>query len=199
MQASRLFGTHMQIERYNGNKEEWDSYVNNSAKSSLYHLIGWKTVIEKTYGHKSYYLAARGGGKIKGILPLFFISSRLFGSFVVSLPFHCTGGVCADDEEAENMLISEAIRLTKEVGAEYLELRQSSAVRNDNLSSKDRKVTFVLTLSQDPEHIWKGAFCSNLRNKIRKAQRLNLTVTSGCDEKHVEHFYRIYARNMKDL
>ena len=36
----------------------WDEYVNNHPFSNLYHLSGWKNVIEKTYGHKAYYLMA---------------------------------------------------------------------------------------------------------------------------------------------
>ncbi len=36
----------------------WDSYVKNHPESTLYHLSGWKNVIENTYGHKTYYLIA---------------------------------------------------------------------------------------------------------------------------------------------
>lgn len=36
----------------------WDSYVYNHPRATLYHLSGWKNVIEKTYGHKTYYLMA---------------------------------------------------------------------------------------------------------------------------------------------
>jgi FemAB-related protein (PEP-CTERM system-associated) len=43
-------------------KERWDSYVLNHPKGTFFHLIGWKTVIEKTFGHKSYYLIAESNG-----------------------------------------------------------------------------------------------------------------------------------------
>jgi len=36
----------------------WDNYVSNHPDATLYHLSGWKNVIEKTYGHKTYYLMA---------------------------------------------------------------------------------------------------------------------------------------------
>ena len=36
----------------------WDTYVNAHPQSTLYHVSGWKNVIEKTYGHKTYYLMA---------------------------------------------------------------------------------------------------------------------------------------------
>ena len=36
----------------------WDAYVHAHPRALLYHLSGWKKVIEKTYGHKTYYLMA---------------------------------------------------------------------------------------------------------------------------------------------
>ena len=36
----------------------WDAYVHAHPKATLYHLSGWKNIIEKTYGHKTYYLMA---------------------------------------------------------------------------------------------------------------------------------------------
>jgi len=39
-------------------KNSWDTYVRSHPQAALYHLSGWKNVIEKTYGHKTYYLMA---------------------------------------------------------------------------------------------------------------------------------------------
>ena len=39
-------------------KNIWDNYVSSHPDSTLYHLSGWKDVIEKTYGHKTFYLMA---------------------------------------------------------------------------------------------------------------------------------------------
>lgn len=39
-------------------KSQWDSYVQNHPQGTFFHLIGWKNVIEKTFGHKSFYLLA---------------------------------------------------------------------------------------------------------------------------------------------
>ena len=47
------------------NQTQWDSYVQNHPQGTFFHLIGWKNVIEKTFGHKSFYLIAEsseGGG-----------------------------------------------------------------------------------------------------------------------------------------
>jgi len=47
-------------------KERWDSYVLNHPQGTFFHLIGWKTVIEKTFHHKSYYLIAESNGDAAG-------------------------------------------------------------------------------------------------------------------------------------
>ena len=36
----------------------WDQYVENHPQGTIFHLTKWKNVIEKTYGHKAYYLIA---------------------------------------------------------------------------------------------------------------------------------------------
>ena len=36
----------------------WDAYIDAHPDATLYHLSGWKNIIEKTYGHKTYYLIA---------------------------------------------------------------------------------------------------------------------------------------------
>lgn len=189
----------MKIELYNGSGGEWDAHVNRSPTASIYHQFGWKSVIEGTYGHKPYYLTAKENGEIKGILPIFLISSRMSGRVMVSLPFHCIGGVCADDESTRQVLLDEAIRLTNEESAEYLELRQAETITREDLRVKENKVTCILPLDKDPEAIWNKRFCSNLRNKIRKAEKHELKVSAGDGTRFIKEFYNIFARNMRDL
>src|SRR4030043_343546 len=43
-------------------KERWDSYILNHPNGTFFHLIGWKTVVEKTFHHKSHYLIAESNG-----------------------------------------------------------------------------------------------------------------------------------------
>ena len=40
------------------NKRYWDAYVKSHPMGNIYQLSGWKSVIENTYGHKTYYLLA---------------------------------------------------------------------------------------------------------------------------------------------
>jgi FemAB-related protein (PEP-CTERM system-associated) len=133
----------------------WDAYVHNHPKSNLYHLSGWKTVIEKTYGHRTYYLMAVDtqssalstqsldlGPKssapstqhldlspqhsiIVGILPLVHMRHFIFGNKLVSIPFFDMGGLLADNQQVEKALLAEAIALGRKLNADTIELRHS--------------------------------------------------------------------------
>jgi hypothetical protein len=46
---------------------------------------------------------------IRGVLPLVHMNSRIFGNFLVSMPFFNYGGACADTEEIRGLLIEEAV------------------------------------------------------------------------------------------
>ena len=48
----------------------WDSFVLEHPQATSAHLFAWKNVIEDSYKHKTFYLMAREGGKVGGILPL---------------------------------------------------------------------------------------------------------------------------------
>ena len=64
-------------------KNLWNSYVIRHPESVLYHMIGWKNVIEHTFGHKTYYLIAKSSqGEIIGILPLVLMKSSIFGRLI---------------------------------------------------------------------------------------------------------------------
>src|SRR3972149_3120513 len=91
----------------------WEEFVRQTEAAQNYHLWGWKQVIEETYGHTTHYLAVRREAAIEGILPLVAIKSRLFGHFLVSLPFFNYGGVVTVNSEARAALVARAGRLAR--------------------------------------------------------------------------------------
>ena len=171
----------------------WDQYVLAHRDSTFFHQIGWKNVVEKTYNHKPIYLLAKEDGRIRGVLPLFHMKSRIFGCKMVSVPFGSYGGVCADSTVIEDQIIGRAVDLTKNSLADYLELRGFH--NNSMLVSNMGYVTFILKLNRDSDVIWNG-FNNKLRNAIRKSMKYNLTAES---DGSVRDFFSVYARNMRDL
>ena len=176
-------------------EKAWDEYVLEHPNSTFYHQIGWKNVVEKSYGHKPYYLLAKEDKEIKGVFPLFLMKSMLFGRKLVSVPFAPYGGMCADDVVVERALIGEAERVVKEMDLDYLEVKNLSSDVS-GLVTNDAYFTLILKLERDPELIWQK-FSRKVRNATRKAMKSGLEVVRG--DNHDRDFYRIYAKNMRGL
>ncbi len=186
------------MEIYTLNKKDetaWDDYVLNHPDSTFYHQIGWKNVVEKSYGHKPIYLVAKEDNSIKGILALFLMKSRIFGNKLVSVPFAPYGGVIADNQKIEKALIEQAKEITDKWNADYLELRQFD-IKQTELVSNNNYYTSILNLERNPSIIWNECRKS-MRRYVRKAVENNLIVIRN--SKSIEGFYNLYSRNMHVL
>ncbi len=179
------------------NKEEWNEYVLNSFQGGFYHLFEWHDIIAKTYNHEPFYLLCKKNGKAAGVLPLFFIASRIFGRFLVSLPFCNYGGILADNEDAEKDLLLEAIKIAREKKAGYVELRQTIPLLAgaEKASIDQSNVTMILSLPATESDLWLF-FDKKTRNQIRKGEKSGLKAVVDRD---LNSFYEIYNRNMRDL
>jgi FemAB-related protein (PEP-CTERM system-associated) len=180
----------------NLNLSLWEDYVASHPQGSNYHQVGWKTVIERSFGHQTRYLLALEGGGVVGILPLAILKSRLFGRSVVSLPFLNYGGLLGSHVQAEKALVSAASRLATEERVQYIELRHWDA-HGLGLVPKHHKVTMLLPLASGIDAQWKQ-LNPKVRNQIRKAGKSGLTVQVGGKDL-LPTFYAMFARNMRDL
>src|SRR4030067_2870620 len=177
--------------------ERINNYVEREAYSSLYHDSNWGTVIEKSFGHKYYCLICEEeNGFVRGILPFVHMKSRLFGNNVVSFPYFNYGGVCADDDIKENLLIEKAVEITNELGANHIELRQEKRLGN-GFPVKTSKVSMRLDLAQAAEDLWRS-FSSKLRSQIRVPQKAGLTTRIG-RVGGLGSFYHVFSVNMRHL
>ncbi|MEK7729503.1 MAG: FemAB family XrtA/PEP-CTERM system-associated protein [candidate division KSB1 bacterium] len=186
----------MRVEPITSDFAAWDEYVLRHPDGRGPHLSGWKSVIEKTFGHKCYYLAAREGNTVQGVLPLTHMRSRIFGAFLVSVPYLNYGGILADNEAARDALFEAARDLGKKLHVQHLELRHLSPQMPD-LPTKQHKVAMVLELQPDTEALF-NSFKAKLRSQIRKPQKEGLSTRVGQQEE-LENFYNVFAENMRDL
>lgn len=181
-------------------RQNWDEFVLNCEASSLYHLSGWKDVIEESFGKKTFYLLCEeSGGKLKGVLPLAHMRSRIFGNFFVSLPYLNYAGICANDGMAASALLSEAVLKAKAAGAAHIELRHTLPFEHSGtnlLQEKLSKVTMKLKLLP-PDELWK-ALGSKLRSQISKPEKAGMEARIGKEEE-LESFYHVFSTNMRDL
>jgi len=174
-----------------------DSYIQESAFSSLYHKYSWCVVIEKSFGHKCYYLLCQeGNGKPVGVLPLVHMKSMIFGNMLVSMPFFNYGGVCADDDVHRDLLIQEAIRIAKDLDADHIEFRQENRLTS-GFPVKTHKVSMRLSLPVSIDTLWK-AFPSKLRSQIKRSQKEGMVVRTGRHEE-LDNFYKVFSLCMRNL
>lgn len=174
----------------------WNAYALRNPEASAYHLYGWRDVITRAFGHDTRYLTAESATGVVGILPLVVFRSRLFGRFVVSMPFLNYGGVLADSDRAEAALLEAAIDETRRAGGSYLELRHTRQLF-PHLQAKRHKVGMVLDVRPSVDEQWQ-AIDRKLRNQVRKAEKSGLRAAHGGAE-ILGHFYSVFARNMRDL
>jgi FemAB-related protein (PEP-CTERM system-associated) len=106
-----------------GGEADWNAYVAAHPSSTIFHTLKWRNVIRAVLGHEEHYLMLRRGGRVAGVLPLAKVSSFLFGTTFVSVPFAVYGGIVADDEEAARALLARAAALAQSSGAKYVEMR----------------------------------------------------------------------------
>ena len=174
----------------------WDHFVESRVDGSLYHLFGWRRVLQSSLGLEPVYLLAREKDEIVGVLPLVLVSSRIFGRILCSMPFLNFGGPCASSDPATRALIDEAIQRANALSVKYLELRCAAPAPTE-LAVSTRKVSMTIPLVADPDVIWNG-FKHKHRKNVARAMKNDLVVTSGGTEL-LDEFYAVIEHSWHDL
>lgn len=174
------------------------TYVTGNGPYALSRHPGWLNVLERGLKHRSFCLEAVANGQTRGLLPLAYVRSLLFGRFLVSLPYVNYGGVVADDDRIAGLLIDHAIRLGADLNVRYLELRHEHAIENAQLPDRlTTKVHSRLALPATAGALWDD-LDPKVRNQVRKGQKSGLTVGWGGLEL-MPDFYGVFSQNMRDL
>ena len=183
------------IDIYKGTTEAWNNYAAQHAAGTIYYRYEWQQILRQCYSLSSYYFAAHCNDKIVGILPITRHTSWLFGDYMVSMPWYGRGGPIADTPEIEDQLIQVAADFASKEAVDHIEFREE--VPRKSLPSKTHKVNMVLDLPDTQEQLW-HSFTSKLRAQIKRPQREKTSFLIGGEEL-IHDFYKVYARNMRDL
>jgi len=187
----------VQLLKSPGQRKHWDDYVSQARDATHYHQVGWKDVIERSFGHRAcYWMAQDERGEIQGVFPLIHLRSLFFGSFMVSLPYFNYGGVCATNSAARKVLVDAAIGWAQKQRAEHIEMRHDTITHDIDLPFKNSKVSMRLDLPSEGE-LW-TSFNAKLRSQIRRPMKDGLVGRVGREEE-LDAFYKVFSRNMRDL
>jgi len=154
-------------------------------------------VAERAYRLRAPYLVARdAGGRVCGVLPLLLVDAPL-RSYAVTGLFGAYGRVLCDHPDVGRELIDAAWNLTEENGLSCLVHKglglDEPALDGASFQCLDRWVTATLSLEGGEESVW-GRLRSEIRNRIRKAQRSGFELRTGVAE--LPAFYDVLAENM---
>jgi FemAB-related protein (PEP-CTERM system-associated) len=176
-----------------GEEGRWDEYVCGSQYSAPLHLFAWKKVMQEVFHSEAHYLLAEDNGTIMGILPLIHIKSLLAGDYVTSLP----GGMCADNNEAADLLLAHAKSFVKAHNASYLILRDGRHKwALPELVTDEEHVTFVVEIPSNLDQL-KRAMKKRTRQLITKVSNNGVYGMVGLDK--LDEYYPVYAKAMQDL
>jgi FemAB-related protein (PEP-CTERM system-associated) len=178
-----------------GDERRWDDFVLAHAGGTFFHLCGWRRVIERAFGHRTYYLIAERGGMVTGVLPLAHVKSLLFGSSLISNAFAVHGGPIAKDAASLCALEDEAVRLMEVLAVPVLELRDFSASRAEWPSKSNLYATFRRPLDAKIE--------TNLKSVPRKQRAMvrkgiHNELRSEIDDS-IDRLYLVYAESVHNL
>src|SRR5690606_37473222 len=129
-------------------------------------------------------------------LPMVRLRSRLFGDFLVSMPYVNYAGCIADTPGARVALLDAAAALGRTLGVSHIELRHRDDDEID-WPAREEKVAMQLALPGSPDVLWKG-FKPKLRAQIRRPQKEGAIARHGGIEL-LDDFYAVFSRNMRDL
>lgn len=177
-------------------KAVWDAFVDTCPGATFFHRAGWRDVIEQSFGHKTYFVYAKQGNEIQGVLPLTQIKSRLFGNALISNAFCVGGGPAASSEAARGILLDHATSLLPVTGADFLEMRNTAVKRDGWLEKSDLYATFEKPLEADED--------ANLKQIPRKQRAVVRKALKAEDleveiEESIDTFYSLYALSVRNL
>ena len=175
----------------------WDVYVARHELATAYHRAEAVSIGARAFRLRTTYVTAYDGESIVGVLPLVEQSSRLFGRYLVSLPFVTYGGILADNAEVASALAARAAVEAQARNADHVELRHTVALPDVRLAERLDKVSMMLRLP-DSEQVLSKQLGAKLRSQIKRGEREKLELVWGGAEL-IPDFYRVFAPAMHAL
>lgn len=176
----------------------WNASLPAELRANPTYDARWLKALQVGLGHRPIVIEYAEGQRLRGLLPLAFVSSLLFGRHLVGLPYLNSGGVWGETPEIQQALIQRAVQLAAEFQVRQLQLRHEQPVESSLLGGQlTSKVHMRLELPVEEDQLWKR-LSPKVRNQIRKAEKQNFTTVVGAHEL-LDGFYDVFSRNMRDL
>ncbi len=158
----------------------------------------WLSPLAQGLEHQPYLIEAFEASRRVGHVPLALVQSRLFGRFLVSLPYLNSAGVVAENADVAARLIDRAVELADALDVRYLELRHEQPWEHRYLTQRlTTKVHMRLPLPASTEEL-RRQLKSKVRSQVSNGEKRDLSVEWG-RHKLLRDFYTVFCHNMRDL
>jgi CelD/BcsL family acetyltransferase involved in cellulose biosynthesis len=177
---------------------QWDYFVQKHPCGWLCHLTDWYQILEKSFSQiKAHILVVNKGDDIVAGLPLYEVTSLYNGRRLVSIPLATLSDPLAVSDEQLQKLLQNAVRLGRDYGSTYLEVRTRETVPlMKGLGIKPFNSSFVnhfLYLKNRPEDLLRTFDRSCVRQRIARAEKSGISVRIMESDQDVTDFYRLYV------
>lgn len=146
----------------------------------FYHEPAWIDALRSAFGFRTYYLGARDGGELTGILPLAEVPALLGPRRLVSLPFSFAAGPVGRSSEIVEDLCAAAVDLARSRGISRIELKHwsSSRIGSAQFQRVSRYNHYRIHTREGSERVW-SSLHSSVRRGISKARKTGMRVVRG--------------------
>ena len=180
----------------------WDGFVENHPYGWIHHLSGWKTCLEKSFGHLKGYYFARLDGEGKNIiagLPVFYVKSWLTGKRLVSIPFATLCDPLISNSNDLELLFDSVLDLSKKHNISYIQIRtnlSTALIEKGLFGISNHYKNHYLLLDTELDDL-KMTFHRKVRQSLNRANRSNLRIKVAENESDLAIFYKLYGMSRK--
>lgn len=178
---------------------EWDEFVATHPRGQIYHLSGWKTVLETCFPHiRGHLLAAVDGPgrRIEAGFPIYEVRSWLLGTRLISSPFATISDPLAESPEVLAPLIERVKAMSKSKNARAIEFRTSEAAHcfeGSGFGEARYFVNHVIDLNPPIDALWKSFHRSCVRQRIARAESSGIEIRTGRDGSDLRAFHGLLS------
>ncbi|MDE2561630.1 MAG: FemAB family PEP-CTERM system-associated protein [Sphingomonadales bacterium] len=167
--------------------------------TTAFHRFEWCDAVEAALGHRTHWLIAERGGKIRAALPLTEIHSPLFGRALVSTGFAVGGGMLEAEPGEGALLFAAAEELATRAACPTIELRGGVLPESESWHHKrDSHAGFVCALAAEDE-AQLNAIPRKQRAEVRKGLAREMEVRTGRGEQDRAMHHAVYAESVRNL
>lgn len=178
------------------NSSEWDKLVLAHPEGTIFHSSAWAKVLNKTYGHRPFYLHLSSAAGLAGLIPLMEIRSVITGRRGVCLPFSDSCAPLGFDVHGSNMAQEQTLRIARERRWKYFELRGGDELMPARSHPAATFYGHWLSLTPQEEDLWSRVSAS-VRRGIRKAVKSGLKMEIAADRESILEFFKLHGKTRR--